>query len=1025
MNENILKALIQLFALVIDTDISVKEPNRERRFVESFLNKLLSKDLIEKYLNEFDDYLRLYSSNNVDSPSRKKRKREMVDAMKVMSICEQINSELEQKQKTFVLLKLLEFISLGETLSEKELDFVLSVATAFNVEVSEYRNCKSFVFNDLEAIPEKDNIIIFDKGSGKSEDGIKHVNIGNISGEIVFLHIKSTNTFAFRYTGNQDVYLNGQNFTHKQVYLFETGSSLRSATTKTLYYTDVVKEFMNQPEETSTSLIARDIIFRFKNSENGVRLQRLNIDSGQLVGVMGASGAGKSTLLNILNGNTKPQQGQVYINGYDLYSDNNTVNSFIGYVPQDDILFEELTVYQNLYFNAQLCLNSYSEDTRKEAVVKILQSLDLYSIKDLVVGNLLNKLISGGQRKRLNIALELIREPSVLFVDEPTSGLSSLDSEVVMNLLKEQTLKGKIVIVNIHQPSSDIFKMFDRMLFLDKGGYLIYSGNPIDAIGYFKSKSNYINANVEQCGECGNVNPEQLLQIIESRIVNEYGKLTRARKITPKEWFDVFLQTQEKSSIHIPQKHKAIGGLYSIPTKLKQFKIFLHRDLLTKLTNKQYLLISLLEAPLLAVLLGFFTKYISGKMGDPDAYVFMKNNNLAAYIFMAVVVALFLGLSISAEEIIKDRKHLKRESFLGLSRNSYLNSKIGLLFLISAIQMLTFVLIGNYILEIKGMTLHYWLILFTTSCFANLLGLNLSSALNSVITIYILIPFILVPELLFSGVIVRYENLHKSITSQVYVPVIGDLMTSRWAYEALVVHQHNSNEFQKYFNDIEKNKSIASYNKDYLIPQLQECLRFCTNNLENADRAEELDLNLSLVKDGLEKLEINTGISVRHLSKIDKDEISAVVLDETMDDLEDVKRELMNVGNDAAKQNDIKFHELVNKLGGEDAFYTFRQQYDNNILDDLVTNKDGLKKITIVNNQFIQLKDPIYKIPDSNYARAHFYASFKRLGDFEIPTFWFNLGFIWLTSCVLYLALIGDVLNKVINLLGKGLFIKK
>lgn len=1020
MNENILKALIQLFALVIDIDISVKQPDRERKFVEAFLSRLLNKDLIQKYLNQFDDYLKLYSSAHVGIPARKKRKREMVDAMKVMAICEQINRELEQKQKTFVLLKLLEFISLDQTYTEKELDFVLSVATAFNIEETEYLNCKNFVFNTIEAIPEKQNILICDAGSGEHGDGTKHINIGNISGEIIFVHIKSTHTFAFRYTGNQDVFLNGQNLTPKQVYIFETGSSLRSSSTKTLYYTDVVREFMELPEGKITSLIARDIVFRFKNSENGVRLQELNIHSGQLVGIMGASGAGKSTLLNILNGNIKPQQGRVVINGYDLHDDKDKANnSYIGYVPQDDILFEELTVYQNLYFNAQLCLSNYSEDERKEAVDNMLQSLDLYAIKDLVVGNLLNKLISGGQRKRLNIALELIREPSVLFVDEPTSGLSSIDSEVVMNLLKEQTLKGKIVLVNIHQPSSDIFKMFDRMLFLDKGGYLIYSGNPIDAVGYFKSKSNYINAKVEQCGECGNVNPEQLLQIIESRIVNEYGKLTRTRKITPKEWFDVFHQTQEKFSIHIPEKHKVIGGLHSFPSKIKQFKIFLHRDLLTKITNKQYLLISLLEAPILAVLLGFFTKYISGMTGNPDVYVFMKNTNLPAYIFMAVVVALFLGLSISAEEIIKDRKHLKRESFLGLSRNSFLNSKIGLLFLMSAIQMFIFVLIGNYILEIKGMTLHYWLILFTTSCFANLLGLNLSAALNSVITIYILIPFILVPQLLFSGVIVRYENLHKSITSQVYVPVIGDLMTSRWAYEALVVHQHNANEFQKHFKDIERDKSTSSYNKDYLMPQLQECLRFCTDNFDNPERADAVGLNINLLKNGLEKLALNTGISVPSLSEINMDVLSTEILDEIKDDLQGVKKKLMALGNDAIKRNDIKYHELVNKLGSEDAFFTFRQQHDNNTLDDLVTNKNGLEKITIVNDQFIQLKDPIYKIPDSNYGRAHFYASFKRLGDLMIPTFWFNLTIIWLTSVLLYLALIGDVLNKLISRLGK------
>ncbi|SMO38043.1 ABC-type multidrug transport system, ATPase component [Saccharicrinis carchari] len=1016
MNENILKALIQLFALVSDIDVAVKQPDHERKFVESFLSSLLSKDLINKYLIQFDDYLKIYSSKQVGIPARKKRKREMVDAMKVMAICEQINKELEQKQKTFVLLKLLEFISLDETLTEKELDFVLSVATAFNIEETEYLNCKHFVFNTLDELPEKQNIRIFDGSNGKPNDEIKHINIGSLSGEILFLHIKSTHTFAFRYTGDQDIFLNGQNIIPKQIYIFETGSSLRSATTKTVYYTDVVKEFMNLPKEKSASLIARDIFFRFRNSENGVRLQELNIDSGQLVGIMGASGAGKSTLLNILNGNIKPQQGQVFIDGHDVYDSKDIAkNSIVGYVPQDDILFEELTVFQNLYFNAQLCLNNYSEDKRKETVDKMLLSLDLYGIKDLVVGNLLNKLISGGQRKRLNIALELIREPSVLFVDEPTSGLSSIDSEAVMNLLKEQTLKGKIVIVNIHQPSSDIFKMFDRMLFLDKGGYLIYSGNPIDAISYFKSKSNFINAKVEQCGECGNVNPEQLLQIIESRIVNEYGKLTRTRKITPKEWYDVFHQSHKQTSIPVRQKNKSTQGMFSIPTKLAQFKIFLHRDVLTKLSNKQYLLISLLEAPILAILLGFFTKYISGNGGNPDAYVFMENNNIPAYIFMAVVVALFLGLSLSAEEIIKDRKHLKRESFLGLSQKSYLHSKIGLLFFMSAIQMLSFVLIANYILEIKGMTFHYWLMLFSTSCLANLLGLNLSSALNSAITIYILIPFILVPQLLFSGVIVRYQELHKSITSQVYVPLIGDLMTSRWAYEALVVHQHNANEFQKHFADMEQEKSSASYYKDYLIPELLLSLRYCSEKLKNADRAGDFDLNIDLINNGIKKLTLNTGLSFTHLAKLNKAELSIEVLNDTKAYLKRAKQELMNRRNDAAKRKDIKYHQLVSALGGEDAFYLFRQQYHNKRLDELVTNKEGVEKIIRVGEQFVQLKDPIYKSPDSNCGRAHFYSSYKRLGNWQIPTYWFNLMFIWLSSLVLYLALIAKVLNKLIN----------
>ena len=130
-----------------------------------------------------------------------------------------------------------------------------------------------------------------------------------------------------------------------------------------------------------------------------------------------------------------------------------------------------------------------------------------------------------------------------------------------------------------------------------------------------------------------------------------------------------------------------------------------------------------------------------------------------------------------------------------------------IMFLISAIQTISFILIGNFILEIKGMTLAYWIVLFTTSCLANMIGLNISSAFTSVITIYILIPFILIPQLLFSGVIVPFDKLHKnSMSSHEFVPLIGDLMATRWSYEALATEQFKNNRYEKNFfrYDMEK-----------------------------------------------------------------------------------------------------------------------------------------------------------------------------------------------------------------------------
>ena len=182
---------------------------------------------------------------------------------------------------------------------------------------------------------------------------------------------------------------------------------------------------------------------------------------------MGGSGVGKSTLLNILNGNIPVQHGKIKINGVEIFEQKKQVEGLIGYVPQDDLLFEDLTVWENLFYNASLCFDQLSQEAIEEKVEKVLHELELHPFKDLKVGSPLKKVISGGQRKRLNVALELIREPAILFVDEPTSGLSSTDSEKVVLLLKQQARKGKLIIVNIHQPSSAIFKMFDKLWILD------------------------------------------------------------------------------------------------------------------------------------------------------------------------------------------------------------------------------------------------------------------------------------------------------------------------------------------------------------------------------------------------------------------------------------------------------------------------------------------------------------------------------------------------------------------------------
>ncbi len=381
------------------------------------------------------------------------------------------------------------------------------------------------------------------------------------------------------------------------------------------------------------------------------------------------------------------------------------------------MLIEELTVYQNLYFNARLCFGDYTEEQLDTTVNKVLADLDLYDIKEMQVGDIMNKKVSGGQRKRLNIGLELMREPVVLFIDEPTSGLSSFDSMKVMALLRHQALSGKLVFANIHQPSSDILKMFDRLWILDKGGYMIYDGDPVEALVYFKTETSQANAAESECPNCGNIETDDILQIVEVKMIDNNGMPGKERQVSPKEWNEKYRKKMMPASSAPPEKSHVAPSNFKVPGRAEQIRTFIKRNITRKLADKQYMTINLAEAPLLAVILGYISKY-----SEDGRYLFSTNINYPVFLFMSIIVALFIGLTVSAEEIYRDRKILEREKFLDLSRLSYLVSKINFLFAISAIQTLSFVIVASLILEIRGMLLQQWLILFSVACFGNVLG---------------------------------------------------------------------------------------------------------------------------------------------------------------------------------------------------------------------------------------------------------------------------------------------------------------
>ena len=954
MTDVILSSFISLFALF------GKEEQVDEQWAKDMLVSYLRRHL---GIRNTDLYLDLYSDMRMAY--------EMTDDLNtqdtVSGICSNLHGKIRTSEEALLLLRLMEFCGYDGI---QTVDMFDTMAAHFHIYKSQYQSFYDFV-------------------NSKETDLVKLHRLEGFEGVLKTLYDTETGLLLFSYNGSDKVLLNDIPILPGAYQVWLQSSVLKSASGKPVYYSSIISCYQKEQDTTqAVTFCGRDINFRFPNSDNGMHDLSFTLRNGELLAIMGGSGTGKTTLLSLLNGTLIPQHGTITINGHSITEP--AAKALIGYVPQDDLLIEELTVYQNLWYTAKLCFEGMSEADLDRRVMKTLKDLGLDAAKDLKVGSPIHKFISGGQRKRLNIALELIREPAVLFLDEPTSGLSSADTEKVINLLKEQTLKGKLIVVNIHQPSSDVYKLFDRLWLLDKGGYPVFDGNPIDAVTYFKEAANYADAETSACPTCGNVNPEIVLNIIDEKALNSSGELSDERKTTPQEWHELYLKAQAEKGMEPVTVSDVPHSDQKKPGALKQFLIFLSRTIRTKITNTQYMAIALLQAPLLALVCGYLTRF-----APPEGYSVMNNKNLVSYFFMAVIVATFTGMSGSAEEIFKDRALLKRERFLHLSYGSYIWSKIIFMGALSLIQTLLFILVGNTMMGIQGLFTTWWLILFVTAFLANLTGLLLSQCLSSIVAIYISIPMLLIPQILLCGLVVSFSDLTpKSTTGN--VPLVGNLIPSRWAYEALAVSSFTDNEYEKQFFDIDRQKyENQFYNMGYLY-ELQSQLQTLRDEQKNH---KAVDPNhMEVIRTNLPRVTEFCGIQPYQ---------GAYDYQSLYDYMQEAEKYLVKRSNKLALQRDAIMGQLLRTVGKDGVLALKRDNY-NLKLEDCVVGADQHSMVDVIEDRIVPRTGLIFLTPFTSCGNAPFYSSQKVVGSWHFKTLWFNISIMLFMSLLCIILLLTD-----------------
>ena len=571
--------------------------------------------------------------------------------------------------------------------------------------------------------------------------------------------------------------------------------------------------FLDEERTLIESLMVEDLIHDFGPDARALDHINFEVKRGEMLCIIGPSGSGKSTLLAVLSGQREPTRGKVNLNGISLYERREHLVPFIAHMPQEEALNPQLTVREHLRHAVTIRRPALSLAEHERRVDSMLAELGLQSIARRQVGSPGDKTISGGERSRLNLAVDLGSRAEVFLFDEPISGLSSKDSEHVAETLRSLA-REKIVIASLHRPGAPVLRLFDKVLLLDSGGRLAYFGTPAAMVGYFR----------DACEELGIAHPsvtaksplgaDFVFDVLETPLsaIGGGSNTGAARRFPPSFWQERFesadlmqaLQTgggpisrlgETKSEEHLPLPPRPTRRLHAV---IAVFATHFLRSLLSKLRNRGTIYSTCLEAPLLAALIA-----ITLRSSPEGKYEFATALHIPAYLFLSATVAMFLGLTNSATEVLRDRPILRRERNCQPGAASYVAAKFSALALVAAVQCLVYLIVGNYFLEIEGMLLYHWIWMTLTALTGTAMALVVSSIVKTERAALTAVPLLLVPQMLLAGALVPYREMNRGLfhgarelRERGGIPVPAAVMPLRYAYEAMIVSQAVRNPFE-------------------------------------------------------------------------------------------------------------------------------------------------------------------------------------------------------------------------------------
>ncbi len=1009
MNDNILRALMQLVALVAQYNKSQLHSNAHV-LIKIYLEQSQGRYNVRVHLKQFYDYFQTFLGEIKSKPNKKT---EEIDEEKVRNVCRQLTSDLQQNERIVLFLSFMELINIDRKVTSEEYLFTDILAEEFKIDVDDYKNAVGLIYFDPpQDIDKDDQVIIADfeinqadelEGSWITEHNNTEKNLSGIihrrglKGKIYVMHIKNANFYALRYIGADSVYLNKKKIISGKVYTLNLYDYLRFTNNDPISFYDFSNMFRSDNKNLKLVLNGHNISIKSRTNKKEFVVHPFSFseESGHIISVIGPIGSANA-LFQIFSAYSNNFEGKLCLNNYDYVSEHFKISKLLGYVPSKPIYHPDISIEKNLYLVAKLHFPSYNNEKLKHSVEVILDKFHLQKQRTLIPSKAAEVDLSRLHIRLFNLAVELIRDPLLLVIENAIDDLSASDAEHILDILRNELERGCLIFVSAVQPNSSLLKYSERVWLFDEQGYIVYNGSANEVFQYFQSFQSNFTSSEEQCPYCGVLNPDMLYQIIQQKVLNKQGKLTIERKITPLEWYLHYKERIEKNSNF--KECKKVLPLHpgNIPSIDLQYYVYSIKTYLSKHTHVGENLALLLVSPLVALILAFVFR------NDWSAsYHFGQNPNIHIFFVISILFHLFYGFVFSDRESRLDSNLIEHHLPKNISYFSYINAKITWLFPVSLISTFLYVFLAVTILDISGLLVKFWLVLFSISCLGNILGILLYNVGRSFFKTYLIFGVYLAFCLVFSGSVVRFDQLSKNITNEQYVPFLAELSPVRWAYEAIAVDQIKNNQYESKFYNTDRNIENAKFNANHLIPALQNfVLQFWQ---QNSDKKE----NITVLKNEMDSLakrypEI---YPFEYRKLLTTGSVNPKILDEASDYLTYLQMHFFDRVRELTNQRTQIENHLIDSIG-KTGFSEFKSCFFNPFLFELQNWSVDKERVIVNKGSLIKIMNPIFHIPESNLGRAQFFSPVKLFNKYYYETIWFNLFVIWVFVFINYILLL-------------------